>query len=63
MNPFALGPVLGLVVWLTALWAFSRAAARAGYSSWWALLGLFPPVGVVLLWVFAFSRWPALPET
>ena len=33
---------------------------KAGYSGWWCLLMLVPIVQIVMLWVFACSRWPAL---
>ncbi|MGO9772225.1 MAG: hypothetical protein ACLPSW_22280 [Roseiarcus sp.] len=33
---------------------------RAGYSGWWSLLGFFPIVNVIALWVFAYAQWPAL---
>ncbi len=62
MNAFAPGPLTALIATAVALWAFSRVIARAGYSPWWALLGVVPVVNVVMLWVFAFSKWPALPE-
>jgi hypothetical protein len=36
---------------------------KAGYSPWWALLGLIPIVNVFALWVFAFSKWPVESKT
>ncbi|MGE0254788.1 MAG: hypothetical protein AB7N54_03440 [Alphaproteobacteria bacterium] len=33
---------------------------KAGRSGWWALVFIVPVVNVVALWIFAFSRWPAL---
>ena len=35
-----------------------RIAKKAGYSGAWSLLVLVPLVNVILLWVFAFVRWP-----
>jgi len=35
-----------------------RIVSKAGYAGAWALLVLIPLVNVILLWVFAFSRWP-----
>ncbi len=36
---------------------------KAGYSGWWgAIAVLFPPVGVILLLLFALLKWPALKE-
>jgi hypothetical protein len=36
-----------------------RIVRRAGYSGAWSLFALVPGVNLVLLWVFAFIRWPA----
>jgi hypothetical protein len=33
---------------------------RAGWSGWLALIYPIPIAGLILLWVFAFTRWPAL---
>jgi hypothetical protein len=38
----------------------ARIVSKAGYSGWLGLLWLIPIANIVLLWVFAFSRWPAL---
>ena len=46
--------VLTFLAYLTA-----RIAKKAGYSSWWCLAMLIPLVNLVLVWVFAFSDWPA----
>ncbi|HYD16938.1 MAG TPA: hypothetical protein VEF76_00500 [Patescibacteria group bacterium] len=32
--------------------------ARAGRSPYWALLVVIPYMPVVLIWLFAFARWP-----
>jgi uncharacterized membrane protein YhaH (DUF805 family) len=31
---------------------------KAGYSGWWSLIIFVPLVNLIMLWVFAFSRWP-----
>jgi len=37
-----------------------RVLARMGKSRWWALFALFPIFGIiVLMWILAYSRWPA----
>lgn len=33
---------------------------RTGHSGWWVLLWFVPLVNLVMLWVFAFARWPAV---
>ncbi|WCE02945.1 hypothetical protein [Pseudoxanthomonas sp. JBR18] len=37
---------------------FWRIVAKAGYPGALALLGLIPGVNLILLWIFAFVRWP-----
>ena len=41
----------------------STVLRKAGRSGWWALFFIVPVVNVVALWVFAYSRWPALGAT
>ncbi|HMK22495.1 MAG TPA: hypothetical protein VK466_09190 [Terriglobales bacterium] len=53
---------LPLLFLFLPLWFFSRGIAKAGFSPWWALLGVVPLVNLVMLWVFAYAKWPALPE-
>jgi hypothetical protein len=43
------------------LYLLSRVLQRAGFSPWWALIGLVPLANLVMLWWFAFNRWPAFP--
>ena len=35
-------------------------AHKAGYSRWFGLLVILPLVNVVLIWMFAYAKWPAL---
>jgi Na+/melibiose symporter-like transporter len=39
---------------------FVRIFQKAGRTGWWAALMLIPIVNILVLWIFAFSRWPAL---
>ena len=32
---------------------------KAGYSRIWILVWFVPLLNIIMLWVFAFSRWPA----
>lgn len=63
----------GMPVWLShlivsltvtyTLCIFGVVFLRAGRSPLWSFLFLLPYVGVVALWVLAFTRWPAMtPE-
>lgn len=31
---------------------------RMGYSGWWALSYLFPPLLIVMVWIVSFRNWP-----
>lgn len=50
-------PMLVLVVWISV-----RAFRKAGRSGWWCILVLIPIVNIIMVWVFAFMRWPSLPD-
>ena len=62
---------MSLMHWLVAigiLYALvvvpvARIMRRAGRSSYWSILALIPLVSLIGLWVFAFTRWPALDES
>ena len=63
MNSFSLWHwIIVLVIMAVPLWFFSRAVRKAGFSPWWAALGIVPVVNIIMLWVFAYAKWPALPE-
>jgi hypothetical protein len=38
----------------------ARVGSRAGFSWAWVLLLWIAPLHLLMLWIFAFSRWPAL---
>jgi hypothetical protein len=38
-----------------------RILRKAGYSGWWSLVCVLPPLNLIALWIFAFSEWPNLP--
>jgi hypothetical protein len=48
-----------LLIILVPLFIFRPIAKKAGYSGWWALAMLIPLVNIIIIWVFAFSKWPA----
>jgi Zn-dependent protease with chaperone function len=43
------------VIWIVPVW---RILSRTGHSGAWAILGFVPILNIILLWVFAFSKWP-----
>jgi hypothetical protein len=49
----------GIALILPPFWTIF---AKAGFSPWLSLLVLVPLGNLIVLYVVAFSRWPALPE-
>ncbi len=37
---------------------FSPIARKAGFSKWWSLTMVIPLVNILVIWAFAFARWP-----
>ncbi|HSM41453.1 MAG TPA: hypothetical protein VK862_11940 [Afifellaceae bacterium] len=60
---FGVGPLIFLIgyilVFIVPTW---KIVSRAGFSGAWSLLALIPLVNVIMLWVFAFARWPNVNE-
>lgn len=44
------------------VWCCTRILARAGQPQAWAFLMIVPVVNLVLVWLFAYARWPKLDE-
>jgi hypothetical protein len=44
-----------LSIYVVPVW---RIISKAGYSGAWCLVGFVPVLNLIMLWVFAFSRWP-----
>ncbi len=51
--------IIILFIFLIPLFVFGPVARKAGYSRWWALLLAIPIINIVLIWAFAFIKWPA----
>jgi len=65
MGLFGLTSAFGLVALVLVAWMAWRIVAKAGLPGWLGLLAVLLPltgvgslVTLILLWVFAFSRWP-----
>jgi hypothetical protein len=43
------------ILWCVPLW---HLLPRAGMNRTWALAGVVPLAGMVLLWIVALKRWP-----
>ena len=54
---------LALLAVLYAATVFGAIARKAGFSRWLGLLVLVPLVNVVVIWAFAFAKWPAAKES
>jgi len=52
--------IITLIALFVFLFPAAKIISKAGYNGWWCLLGVVPVVNVVMIWVFAFSAWPAL---
>ena len=54
--------------WLVVLLAvapnlmFIPAVRRTGFSGWWVALSVLPIVGLIILWTWANTKWPAEPD-
>jgi hypothetical protein len=59
MGPSIAQLITILLIILVPLFIFRPIAKKAGYSGWWALAMLIPLVNIIIIWVFAFSKWPA----
>jgi hypothetical protein len=51
-----------LVFAVLTIFPFFRIFQRTGRSGWWAILMFIPILNIIVLWVFAFARWPALSK-
>ncbi len=54
--------LVAIAFFLLVFWINSRIVCKAGFSRWWALLSFVPLVNLVMVWVFAFARWPRLED-
>lgn len=48
--------VIGILPFIPFFWVLKK----MGRSPLWGILGLLPVVNIVVFWVAAFWRWPAL---
>ncbi len=60
MEPSMLMVIAVLAFAAFTMWLIVRILHKAGLSGWWGLITLLPVVNLIMLWVFAFTRWPAL---
>ena len=49
---------ISLAILLVLMWPYVKIVQKAGYSGWHVLWMFLPIINLVMLFVFAFSRWP-----
>ncbi|CAB3757386.1 hypothetical protein B7G54_08290 [Burkholderia puraquae] len=54
--------VVSLVLVAVVIYPYVRIVRRTGHSGWWILTMFVPVLNFVMLWVFAFVRWPAVDD-
>jgi amino acid transporter len=47
---------------LFCLWLGYRIIEKAGFDGRWTMVLLVPVLNIIMIWVFAFSSWPKLPN-
>jgi hypothetical protein len=50
--------VIFLVMVAVFIIPYVKIIKKAGYSGWWVLTMFIPLLNFIMLWVFAFARWP-----
>ncbi len=58
-NPLA---ALSLIIWFLTFIPCFRMAQKAGFGWIMALLLSFPGIHFIMLYVFAYRKWPGLPN-
>jgi uncharacterized membrane protein YhaH (DUF805 family) len=52
-----------ILVYAIACYPFAVIFRRAGRSGWLSLLMLVPLVNIVMIWWFAYAKWPTTAST
>ncbi|KVL97451.1 hypothetical protein [Burkholderia stagnalis] len=58
----ALKLLVMLVIIAICIYPYVRIVRRIGHSGWWVLTMAVPILNFIMLWVFAFVRWPAVDD-
>lgn len=62
MGSFSIWHWMIVVILLVPNLMFIPAVKKTGFSASWVVLSFIPIVGCVLLWVWAYTKWPSEPE-
>ncbi|MFM0666224.1 hypothetical protein PQQ78_00980 [Paraburkholderia sediminicola] len=49
-----------LAITVLFMYPYVRVIKRAGFSGWWILTMFVPIMNLIMIWVFAFAKWPAV---
>lgn len=63
MSPAFLNLMFFVLILSCFAWIYGRILVKAGFSRWWFLLLFIPIVNLVMVWVFAFIKWPNLDKS
>jgi hypothetical protein len=50
--------IIVVILALIFIIPYVKIIQKAGYSGWWVLTMFIPLVNLIMIWVFAFARWP-----
>jgi len=56
------GFLFAILTTIVCVYPYYRIIRRTGHSGWWVLTMALPVGNVIMLWVFAFVRWPAVDD-
>ncbi|AOR70668.1 hypothetical protein BBJ41_24380 [Burkholderia stabilis] len=54
--------LVSLVLVAVVIYPYIRIVRRTGHSGWWILTMFVPVLNFIMLWVFAFARWPTVDD-
>ena len=52
--------IIVIAISLAMLYPYVRIIRRTGHSGWWLLTMFVPILNIIMLWDFAFAKWPAV---
>lgn len=47
-----------LIILIFPILIYGPIAKKAGFSRWWGLAMIVPILSIIILWMFAFVKWP-----
>ncbi|WP_323118131.1 DUF805 domain-containing protein [Burkholderia alba] len=52
--------IITVAIVALVIYPYVRIIRHAGFSGWWILTAFVPVLNFIMLWVFAFVKWPAV---